>query len=155
ERSPDDPAHHRDRSTGKLCGGESRHAADRSASSPVAPEQPRRELAPTGPSTRGDAAAVQELASRGTILLGVQCGLQPVSPRASCPLRLQLSDGNVPALAGMERDLGDDDVRGGSLTFGLWRGPRPFTGMSPDRATKLDNRRPRLGGLLNFYERAA
>ena len=82
------------------------------------PEQPRRELVPTGPPTRGGAAAVQELASRGAILLDVQCGLQPVSAWASCPLRVPLSDSNVPALAGMERDLGDDDVRGGSLRFG-------------------------------------
>ena len=38
-------------------------------------------------------------------------GLQPVSARPPCALGTQLSHGDAPALAGVERRLGDDDVR--------------------------------------------
>jgi hypothetical protein len=44
----------------------------------------------------------------------------------------------VPALAGVERHLGDDDVRGGSLTSGSRHsGCAFFVGMFPDTATNL------------------
>jgi formylglycine-generating enzyme required for sulfatase activity len=45
----------------------------------------------------------------------------------------------VPALAGMERHLGDDDVRGGSLTSGSWRTDRALYRHLPGSRDQLDN----------------
>src|SRR5262245_30009071 len=112
EGTPDGAARHRNRSVGELCRREGRRATNCFPSAPLAPEQPRRELAPARPPARVRSTTVQEPAARSALLFGVQYGLQPVSARPPCTLSPQLSHGDAPTLAGMGRRLRDDGVRG-------------------------------------------
>src|SRR5262249_15169058 len=78
----------------------------------LAPEQSGRELTPTGPPARARSATVQEPPPRGALLFRFQHRLQPISTRPPCAFRLELSDRDAPAVAGMGRRLRDDGVRG-------------------------------------------
>src|SRR5262249_50718385 len=112
EGTPDGAARDRDRPAGELCGRESRRVAERRPPSPLAPEQSGRELTPTGPPARARSATVQEPPPRGAVLFRFQHSLQPISTRPPCAFRLELSDRDAPAVAGMGRRLRDDGVRG-------------------------------------------